>query len=171
MAPYAARSNGRSADGMARRQYSGNSRCQWQHRAIKRLLVVDAFAILAGSTAGSTGARAFSAYGASKAAIRSLAQGWALDLALRRIRVNTLVPSSTSTPSLHGMFHTEEEKQQRAAAMEAPRLLTGWPNPEKSPPQCYSLLKIAAAPTAASCFPTAARHTFEEQLSRSMLRL
>jgi NAD(P)-dependent dehydrogenase (short-subunit alcohol dehydrogenase family) len=53
--------------------------------------------ILTGSSAGTTGARAFSLYGASKAAIRNLARTWAEDLKGTGIRVNVLSPGPTAT--------------------------------------------------------------------------
>ncbi|KQT44587.1 oxidoreductase [Aureimonas sp. Leaf454] len=83
------------------------------------LLVDGASVILTGSTAASTGSPAFSVYGASKAAIRSFARSWILDLAPRRIRVNVLVPGPTSTPGLHGLSSTAQEKRAFVAAMEA----------------------------------------------------
>ena len=83
------------------------------------LLVNGASVILTGSTAGVTGAPAFSVYGASKAAIRSFARSWILDLAPRRIRVNVLAPGPTSTPGLHGLAADEEQDRQFVAAMEA----------------------------------------------------
>jgi len=83
------------------------------------LLVNGASVILTGSTAASTGSPAFSVYAASKAAIRSFARNWILDLAPRRIRVNVLVPGPTSTPGLHGLSTTEEAKGALVAAMEA----------------------------------------------------
>ena len=83
------------------------------------LLVNGASVILTGSTAASTGSPAFSVYGASKAAIRSFARNWILDLAPRGIRVNVLVPGPTSTPGLHGLSSTEEAKRAFVAAMEA----------------------------------------------------
>ena len=83
------------------------------------LLVDGASVILTGSTAAITGAPAFSVYGASKAAIRSFARGWILDLAPRRIRVNVLAPGATSTPGLHGLAASEEQDRQFVAAMEA----------------------------------------------------
>ena len=63
--------------------------------------------ILTGSTAASTGTPAFSVYSASKAAIRSFARSWILDLAPRKIRVNVLAPGSTSTPGWHALAPTE----------------------------------------------------------------
>ncbi|MFP3710766.1 SDR family NAD(P)-dependent oxidoreductase, partial [Paraburkholderia sp. SIMBA_009] len=53
------------------------------------LLTKGASVILTGSTAGSAGTAAFSVYAASKAAVRSFARNWILDLKDRQIRVNT----------------------------------------------------------------------------------
>ena len=53
--------------------------------------------ILTGSSAGTTGAPAFSAYGASKAAVRNLARTWAEDLKGSGIRVNVLTPGAVAT--------------------------------------------------------------------------
>ena len=53
--------------------------------------------ILTGSSAGTTGAPAFGAYSASKAAVRNLAKTWAVDLKGTGIRVNVLSPGPTAT--------------------------------------------------------------------------
>jgi NAD(P)-dependent dehydrogenase (short-subunit alcohol dehydrogenase family) len=53
--------------------------------------------ILTGSSAGTTGAPAFSVYSASKAAVRNLARSWAEDLKGSGIRVNVLSPGPTAT--------------------------------------------------------------------------
>jgi NAD(P)-dependent dehydrogenase (short-subunit alcohol dehydrogenase family) len=53
--------------------------------------------ILTGSSAGTTGAPAFSAYAASKAAVRNLARTWAEDLKGSGIRVNVLTPGAVAT--------------------------------------------------------------------------
>jgi NAD(P)-dependent dehydrogenase (short-subunit alcohol dehydrogenase family) len=53
--------------------------------------------ILTGSSAGSTGAPGFTAYSASKAAVRNLARTWAEDLKGTGIRVNVLSPGATAT--------------------------------------------------------------------------
>ena len=53
--------------------------------------------ILTGSSAGTTGAPAMSAYSASKAAVRNLARTWAEDLKGSGIRVNVLSPGATAT--------------------------------------------------------------------------
>ena len=59
--------------------------------------------VLSGSTSAGNDTPAFSAYAASKAAIRSFGPTWAAELAGRGIRVNTLVPGSTETPGLVGL--------------------------------------------------------------------
>jgi NAD(P)-dependent dehydrogenase (short-subunit alcohol dehydrogenase family) len=53
--------------------------------------------ILTGSSAGTTGAPAMSAYSASKAAVRNLARTWAEDLKGSGIRVNVLSPGARAT--------------------------------------------------------------------------
>ncbi|MGY6118586.1 SDR family NAD(P)-dependent oxidoreductase [Paraburkholderia caledonica] len=53
--------------------------------------------ILTGSSAGTTGAPAMSAYSASKAAVRNLARTWAVDLKGTGIRINVLSPGATAT--------------------------------------------------------------------------
>jgi NAD(P)-dependent dehydrogenase (short-subunit alcohol dehydrogenase family) len=66
------------------------------------LLVDGASVILGGSTGTITGNASFSVYSASKAAVRSFARSWILDLKARRIRVNVLSPGPTDTPMLRG---------------------------------------------------------------------
>jgi len=83
------------------------------------LLPDGASVILTGSTAGSKGTPAFSVYSASKAAIRSFARSWIVDLAPRRIRVNVLAPGATSTPGFNALTQTEEQSQAFISAMEA----------------------------------------------------
>ena len=53
--------------------------------------------ILTGSSAATTGAPAFTAYSASKAAVRNLARTWAEDLKGTGIRVNVLSPGAVAT--------------------------------------------------------------------------
>jgi NAD(P)-dependent dehydrogenase (short-subunit alcohol dehydrogenase family) len=62
------------------------------------LLNNGASVILIGSTTADRGRPGLSIYAASKAAVRSLARGWANELADRGIRVNVLVAGSTATP-------------------------------------------------------------------------
>ncbi len=75
--------------------------------------------ILTGSTAASTGTPAFSVYAASKAAIRSFARNWILDLKGTGIRVNVLAPGSTSTPGWHGLAPSDEANREMIASVEA----------------------------------------------------
>jgi NAD(P)-dependent dehydrogenase (short-subunit alcohol dehydrogenase family) len=56
--------------------------------------------IMNGSIAGIKGFPAFSVYSASKAAVRSFARGWLVELKDRKIRVNVLSPGTIDTPSL-----------------------------------------------------------------------
>ncbi len=77
------------------------------------LLAPGASVILMSSTAATRGTPALSVYAAAKAAVRSFARGWMLDLQPRRIRVNVLSPGPTDTPGLAAM----------AAPGQAPRML------------------------------------------------
>jgi NAD(P)-dependent dehydrogenase (short-subunit alcohol dehydrogenase family) len=63
--------------------------------------------ILTGSSAGTTGAPAMSAYSASKAAVRNLARSWAEDLKGTGIRVNVLSPGATETELAKAALGTE----------------------------------------------------------------
>ena len=54
--------------------------------------------ILTASVAGSKGMEAFSVYSATKAAVRSFARTWTLELKGRRIRVNAVSPGPIETP-------------------------------------------------------------------------
>ena len=62
---------------------------------------------------------AISVYAASKAAIRSFARTWTLDLQGRNIRVNAISPGPTRTPGVTGLARTEEEWHQLSAAVAA----------------------------------------------------
>ncbi|MBO0676130.1 SDR family oxidoreductase [Mycolicibacterium sp. S2-37] len=73
------------------------------------LLNEGASIVLTGSTAAHNGTPSFSAYGASKAAIRSLGRTWAAELAGRRIRVNTVTPGPIETPGLKGLAPSGQE--------------------------------------------------------------
>jgi NAD(P)-dependent dehydrogenase (short-subunit alcohol dehydrogenase family) len=56
--------------------------------------------ILNGSITGSKGYSVFSVYSASKAAVRSFARTWLVDLKERNIRVNVISPGPIDTPAL-----------------------------------------------------------------------
>lgn len=66
--------------------------------------------ILTGSSVSRRGTPAFSVYGSSKAAVRSLARHWALELKGTGIRVNVLTPGSTRTPGLAGLAPAGQEE-------------------------------------------------------------
>ena len=81
--------------------------------------------ILTGSTAGRKGTASFSVYSASKAAVRSLARSWVLELAFRRIRVNVVSPGPIATPGLAALVppgHKDTLFQQLASAVPMGRL-------------------------------------------------
>ncbi|MEB5920674.1 MULTISPECIES: SDR family NAD(P)-dependent oxidoreductase [Franconibacter] len=60
--------------------------------------------VLTSSTTSISGTPAFSVYSATKAAVRSFARNWILDLKERRIRVNAVSPGVTETAGLNDLF-------------------------------------------------------------------
>ncbi|MFD5315784.1 SDR family NAD(P)-dependent oxidoreductase [Streptomyces sp. NPDC127098] len=64
--------------------------------------------ILVGSTAADRGMEAFGAYAASKAAVRSFARTWSVELKSRGIRVNVVSPAWIETPGGTAAFGDEE---------------------------------------------------------------
>ncbi|QBD74603.1 glucose 1-dehydrogenase [Ktedonosporobacter rubrisoli] len=56
--------------------------------------------VLTASLAASTGAAAMSVYNAAKAAVRTFARTWAVELSARKIRVNAMSPGGIQTPGL-----------------------------------------------------------------------
>jgi NAD(P)-dependent dehydrogenase (short-subunit alcohol dehydrogenase family) len=69
--------------------------------------------LLNASVVASKGFPASSVYSASKAAVRSFARTWTVDLKARNIRVNALSPGPTDTPLLSPASQTEEQSRQR----------------------------------------------------------
>lgn len=80
------------------------------------LLVDGGSVILTGSTVGSIGTPALSVYSASKAAVRSFARTWTMDLKDRGIRVNVLSPGATRTPGLLGLAGPDPDRQKSLLA-------------------------------------------------------
>jgi NAD(P)-dependent dehydrogenase (short-subunit alcohol dehydrogenase family) len=76
--------------------------------------------ILNASTTASTGNAAFSVYSATKAAVRSFARCWTLDLKDRKIRVNAVSPGPIDTPALSGL--AEQIKASLVAAVPMGRM-------------------------------------------------
>jgi NAD(P)-dependent dehydrogenase (short-subunit alcohol dehydrogenase family) len=68
--------------------------------------------ILNASIAASKGIAASSVYNATKAAIRSFARTWTVDLKHRKIRVNAISPGMIETPGLNGLTQNKEELEQ-----------------------------------------------------------
>jgi NAD(P)-dependent dehydrogenase (short-subunit alcohol dehydrogenase family) len=75
------------------------------------LLPDGASIILNASISTIKGFPAFSVYSASKAAVRSFARTWTVDLKDRRIRVNAISPGATETPGWLALAKDEEQKQ------------------------------------------------------------
>ncbi|MEV4996798.1 SDR family NAD(P)-dependent oxidoreductase [Streptomyces niveus] len=67
--------------------------------------------ILTGSTAATRPDEGLEVYAASKAAVRSLARGWALSSRARGFRVNVVSPGGTRTPGLLELVPAEVLKQ------------------------------------------------------------
>ena len=68
--------------------------------------------ILNASIASSKGAEALSVYSATKAAIRSFARTWTVELKHRKIRVNAISPGPIDTPGFNGLAQSEEQIEQ-----------------------------------------------------------
>jgi NAD(P)-dependent dehydrogenase (short-subunit alcohol dehydrogenase family) len=73
------------------------------------LLSDNSSVILNGSIAASMGIPSFSVYNATKAAVRSFARSWILDLKGRGIRVNVLSPGHIETPGLSNLVNDEQK--------------------------------------------------------------
>src|SRR5712692_9209226 len=68
--------------------------------------------ILNASIVASKGLPDWSVYSATKAAVRSFARTWTVDLKARRIRVNAVSPGSTDTPGLSNLLAASDAGDQ-----------------------------------------------------------
>ena len=68
--------------------------------------------ILNASIVASKGMEAFSVYSATKAAVRSFARTWTVDLKSRGIRVNAISPGPIDTPGINNMGLTGEQTEE-----------------------------------------------------------
>src|SRR6476469_8546556 len=68
--------------------------------------------ILNASIAASKGVEASSVYNATKAAIRSFARTWTVELRHRKIRVNAISPGMIDTPGLNGLAQSQKQIEQ-----------------------------------------------------------
>jgi NAD(P)-dependent dehydrogenase (short-subunit alcohol dehydrogenase family) len=75
--------------------------------------------ILNASIGASKGIGATSVYSATKAAIRSFARTWTVDLKDRKIRVNAVSPGPIDTPAFNSSAQTKEEIEQIKANLVA----------------------------------------------------
>jgi NAD(P)-dependent dehydrogenase (short-subunit alcohol dehydrogenase family) len=80
--------------------------------------------VLNASMAGSKGMAGFGVYAASKAAVRSFARSWAVDLKARRIRVNAVSAGVIPTRGYETAGLTREQIEEFAAQM-APLIPSG----------------------------------------------
>jgi NAD(P)-dependent dehydrogenase (short-subunit alcohol dehydrogenase family) len=71
--------------------------------------------ILTSSSANVLGVPGFTAYAASKAAVRSFARGWTMELKDRKIRVNSMSPGPIETPALDKVGLPPEQVEQAVA--------------------------------------------------------
>jgi NAD(P)-dependent dehydrogenase (short-subunit alcohol dehydrogenase family) len=67
--------------------------------------------ILNSSIGGSKGVEGLSVYHATKAAIRSFARSWTVDLKSRKIRVNAISPGPIDTPGLEQALQTKQDAE------------------------------------------------------------
>jgi NAD(P)-dependent dehydrogenase (short-subunit alcohol dehydrogenase family) len=73
--------------------------------------------ILTSSVGGSKGTPALSVYNATKAAIRSFARSWTVDLKHRKIRVNAISPGPINTPAVSRLFENGQQTEQIKTAL------------------------------------------------------
>lgn len=73
--------------------------------------------VINSSIAGTLGQPAFSIYAASKAAVRSFARTWSVDLKTRKIRVNVVSPGIVPTPAYDYLGLTPEVLQGELATI------------------------------------------------------
>ena len=81
--------------------------------------------ILTSSVTNVLGSPGFSAYAASKAAVRNFARAWTMELKDRRIRVNCVSPGPTDTPALETTTGLTPEQAKQAAAQFASEIPMG----------------------------------------------
>ena len=82
--------------------------------------------ILNASIAASKGIEALSVYSATKAAVRSFARTWTVDLKHRKIRVNAISPGPIDTPIFNGLNQSEEEIEQLKKSLITSVQWVGW---------------------------------------------
>ena len=81
--------------------------------------------ILNSSVSNVLGLPGFTAYAASKAAVRNFARGWTMELKDRNIRVNCMSPGAIETPALETTTGLTAEQAKQAAAQFATQIPMG----------------------------------------------
>ena len=81
--------------------------------------------VLNSSVSNVLGLPGFSAYAASKAAVRNFARAWTMELKDRRIRVNSMSPGPTETPALETTTGLTPEQAEQAATQFASQITMG----------------------------------------------
>ena len=87
--------------------------------------------VLNASIVSITGSPAFSVYSASKAAVRSFARTWSVDLKDRKIRVNAISPGIVPTPGYNtslGMTGEQVDQYVQSASPNIPSGRAGTPD-------------------------------------------
>ena len=87
--------------------------------------------ILNASIAASKGVEALSVYNATKAAIRSFARSWTVELKHRKIRVNAISPGPIDTPGVNGLAQTKEQIEQIKTSLMASVPMGRMGNPDE----------------------------------------
>ena len=87
--------------------------------------------ILNASITSSKGMPSFSVYSATKAAVRSFARTWTVDLKERKIRVNAISPGPIDTPVYNHLAQTEEQIRQLKTNLAASVPLGRMGNPDE----------------------------------------
>ena len=83
--------------------------------------------VLNASIVASTGAPSFSVYSATKAAVRSFARTWSVDLKDRHIRVNAISPGIIPTPGYNNGLGMNEQQVDEFVARMVPGIPLGRP--------------------------------------------
>ncbi|HEX8587304.1 glucose 1-dehydrogenase [Pseudomonas sp.] len=88
--------------------------------------------IVTSSVTNVLGTAGFSAYGASKAAVRNFVRAWTMELKDRQIRVNCISPGPTETGALQKTAGLTADQAKEAAAQYALQIPMGrWGKPEE----------------------------------------
>jgi NAD(P)-dependent dehydrogenase (short-subunit alcohol dehydrogenase family) len=83
--------------------------------------------VLNASIVSTTGSPAFSVYSATKAAVRSFARTWSVDLKERKIRVNAISPGVIPTPGYNTSLGMTQEHLEQFVQSSIPNIPLGRP--------------------------------------------